>query len=123
MMTIYDDATLEAVLATPLSDTRRDLIERIVGDARVSGLWDTMTCIVVVDDDDTAAAFESELGYPPSTGPVGGEGAGEVPFWSWCEDHGSNGDLIELLIPAGDEGFCWFLIMSRTWFESRIGDR
>ena len=122
MLTIYDDATLETALATPLSDTRRELICRIASDARATELWE-LTCIVLVEDGDTAGEFEDVLGYPPSLGPLGGEGAADMPYWSWREAHGVTGDTIELLVPAGDEGFCWFLIMSRGWFASRIGDR
>ena len=121
MLTIYDDATLIVALATPLNDTCRDLICRIASDARTLDLWDTLTAIVLIADDDTAADFEAVLGYPPCTGLLGGEGAAAVPYWSWREAHGPNGDTVELLVPAGDEGFCWFLLMSRAWFDSRIG--
>lgn len=117
MIEIYDDATLQDALSFPLDATCRELLCRIVSDARASELWE-LTCIVIVGDGDTAGEFEALLGYPPSTGPLGGEGAAAVPYWSWREDHG---DWMELLVPAGDEGFCWFLIMSRTWFDTRIG--
>lgn len=120
MIQIYDDATLEAALATSLDTTTRELVDRIVSDARSSDLWE-LTCIVLIADDDTAGEFEAVLGYPPSTGPLGGEGAAAVTYWSWREDHGPNGDTVELLVPAGDEGFCWFLIMGRGWFDTRIG--
>ena len=120
MIEIYDDATLEAALAHPIAPTTRDLVQRIVFDARASDLWE-LTCIVIIGDDDTAGEFEAVLGYPPSTGPLGGEGVAASPYWSWRGDHGTNGDTVELLVPAGDEGFCWFLIMSRRWFEEQIG--
>jgi len=97
------------------------LIERIAADARASEQWDTLTCILLIDDEDTANDFEAILGYPPRTGPLGGEGEAVMPYWSWREAHGPNGDTIELLVPAGDEGFCWFLVMSTAWFDSRIG--
>lgn len=114
---IYDDSSLEAALAAPLAATTRELVDRIVSDARASDLWE-LTCIVIIADEDTAGEFEAVLGYPPSTGPLGGEGAAAVPYWSWRDHHG---DTVELLVPAGDEGFCWFLIMSRAWFDARIG--
>ena len=117
MIQIYDDDTLEAAVAAPLDDTVRGLINRIVSDAHSSDLWQ-LTCIVVIEDNDTVDDFEAILGFLPSTGPLGGEGAAAVPYWSWREDHR---DTVELLVPAGDEGFCWFLIMSRAWFDTRIG--
>lgn len=120
MIEIYDNSTLEDALATPLDNTTRELVGRIAFDARASGLW-KLTCIVIVGDGDTAGEFEAVLGYPPSTGPLGGEGGAASPYWSWREDHGTNGDTVELLVPAANEGFCWFLIMSRAWFDTRTG--
>ena len=119
MNLIYDDATLAAALAAALDDTSRTLIERIAHDAKASDLWD-LTCIVLIDHADTARDFEDLLGYPPSTGPLGGEGAAVEPYWSWREQYW---DYTELLIPVGDEGFAWFIIMPKNWFETRIGGR
>ncbi|MEJ6011521.1 hypothetical protein [Novosphingobium aquae] len=117
MITIHDDATLAAALAAACDNTSRALIERIAHDAKASDLWD-LTCIVLIDDDDTDREFEEVLGYPPSLGPLGGEGAAVEPYWSWCEQHR---DWTELLITAGDSGFAWFVIMPSGWFEARIG--
>ena len=117
MIQIYDDDTLEAALAATLDDTVRELINRIVSDARTLDLWGELTAIVVIADNDSAAEFEAILGYPPSTGPLGGEGAAVLPYWARREDHG---DTVELLVPAGDEGFCWYVITSRAWFDSQI---
>lgn len=119
MHLIYDDATLAAALAATRDDTSRSLIERIAHDAKASDLWE-LTCIVVIGDNDTSQAFEDVLGYPPSPGPLGGEGAAFEPYWSWREQHG---DWIELLIPAGDTGFAYFLIMPSGWFDSRIDSK
>lgn len=79
MFQIYDDLSLVSALADMPDAVTHDLIERIVARARVSGLWDTLTCIVLIDDDDTAGDFEAVLGYPPSTGPLGGEGRQPCP--------------------------------------------
>ncbi len=114
MHMIYDDATL-AVLGDTTS-AQRDLIDRIVADARASDLWD-LTCIVVVEDHDTAQDWERVLGYPPSTGPLDGDGQA---YWAWLEQHG---DLTELLVTAGDEGFAWFILIPNGWFDAHIGRR
>lgn len=117
MHLIYDDATLAAALAATLDDTSRTLLERIAHDAKASDLWE-LTCIVVIDHADTAHAFEDVLGYPPSTGPLGGEGEAPDPYWSWLERHG---DLVELMMTAADSGFAWFIITPESWFEAHIG--
>ncbi len=117
MHTIYDNATLAAALAVAPDDTSRNLIERIAQDAKASALWE-QTCIVLIEENDTARQFEQLLGYPPSTGPLGGEGEALLPYWSWLERHGG---WTELLITAGNEGFAWFILMPNSWFETRIG--
>lgn len=119
MHTIYDDATLDAALAATRDDTSRTLLERIAHDAKASDLWE-LTCIVLIDPADTARAFEDVFGYPPNSGPLGGEEAVALPYWSWLERHGG---LVELLITAGGSGFAWFVVMPEDWFASHIGDR
>ena len=117
MHLIYDDITLAAALAAAPDGTSRTQIERIAHDAKASDLWN-LTCTVLIDHADTARDFEDLLGYPPSTGPLGGEGAAVEPYLSWLERHGG---WTELMINAGDNGFAWFLIMPTGWFETRIG--
>ena len=117
MITIYDGATLEAAQSTPLNPTILEMVRRIVSHARTSGLWQ-LTCIVIVEETDSAQEFEAVLGFPPSTGPLGGEGGAAEPYWAWLEERG---DWIELLIPAGNDGFAWYILMTRDWFEARIG--
>ncbi len=119
MRLIYDDLTLTAALAATPDGTSRTLIERIAHDAKASDLWE-LTCIVVIGDYDTDREFEEVLGYPPSTGPLGGEGAAVEPYWSWLERHGG---WVELMITAADTGFAWVVVMPTGWFETRIGVR
>lgn len=107
MLTIYDDTTLQAALTTPLDKTCADLIECIASDARASDLWE-LTCIVVVENGDTAEEFEDVLGYSPSTGPLGSEGEA---YWSWLERHDG---WHEMLITAGDTGFAYFVLIPDT---------
>ena len=70
MHIIYDDATLVTALTAASDDTSRELIELIAADATGSELWD-LSCIVLVDPQDTAQDFERVLGFAPSTGPLG----------------------------------------------------
>ena len=119
MHTIHDDTTLTAALAAAPDGTSRTLIGRIAHDAKASELWE-LTCIVLIGGDDTDREFEEVLGYPPSTGPLGGEGAAVLPYWSWRERHGG---WTELLITAGETDFARFVIMPTGWFETRIGGK
>ncbi len=107
MINIYDDATLEAALATPLNDTCRELVCRIASDAKASDLWH-LTCILVIDFDDAAGELESTLGFDPLTGPLHVHGEPFVPYWAWLERHA---DHFEMLITAGDEGFATFVLI------------
>lgn len=118
MHLIYDDATLTAALAATCDHTSRTLIERIAHDAKASDLWE-LTCIVLFEHDDTAQDFEGVLGFPPSTGPLGGEGEAPEPYWSWKERHD---EWIELMMTAGNSGFAWFIVMPESWFVAHIGD-
>lgn len=117
MHLIYDDATLAAALAATSDETSRTLIERIAHDAKASDLWE-LTCIVLVEHNDTVQDFEDVLGFPPSTGPLCGEGETPEPYWSWKDRHGA---WIELMMTAGDSGFAWFIIVPESWFEAHIG--
>ncbi|MBK9011121.1 hypothetical protein [Novosphingobium sp.] len=117
MHLIYDDATLAAALAATCDDTSRTLIERIAHDAKASDLWE-LTCIVLVEQNDTAQVFGGVLGFPPSTGPLGGEGEQFEPYWCWKERHG---EWIELMMTAGNSGFAWFMVMPERWFMTHIG--
>lgn len=105
MIEIYDDATLEAALATPLDAITRDLVGRIVSDARASGLWANLTCILVVEPDDTAEVIGDTLGFSPLEGPFGEAGS---PYWTWLETHRG---WHEMLLTVGNEGFAYFLLI------------
>lgn len=119
MHLIYDDPTVTAALAAALNNTSRTLIERIAHDAKASDLWE-LTCIVLVEHNDTARDFEDVLGFLPSTGPLGGEGEAPEPHWSWRERHGG---WTELMITAGEIDVAWHIIMPTGWFKTRIGGR
>ncbi|MXO74812.1 hypothetical protein GRI40_06205 [Altererythrobacter aerius] len=107
MLTIYDDATLEAALATPLGDTCRNLIGRIVSDARASDLWDQLTCIVLIDPNDDAKDLEGILGFDPKEGPLGNAVGELIPWWDWLEHHPG---WFELLTTTGTD-FAYFLLV------------
>ena len=98
MLIIDDDASLATALAAAPDGTSRTLIEHIFHDSKASELWE-LTCIVLIGDNDTDRQFEEVFGYPPSTGPLGGEGAAVLPYWSWRERLGG---WTELLLTAGD---------------------
>jgi hypothetical protein len=69
MHLIYDEATLTAALDVTRDDTSRTLIERIAHDAKASDLWE-LTCIVLIEHNDTAQDFEEALGFDPALGPL-----------------------------------------------------
>ena len=106
MIQIYDDATLEAALATPLDNTTHDLVGRIVSDARASDLWE-LTCIAVIEPADSAETLEQLLGFDPRSGPLGDADGAFAPWWDWLEHHPG---YFELLHTAGTD-FAYFLLV------------
>ncbi|QDM40633.1 hypothetical protein [Altererythrobacter sp. TH136] len=103
---IYDDATLEAALATPLDANLRDLVNRIVSHARMSGLWG-LTCIAVLEPVDGKEDLEQLLGFDPMTGPLGDADGEFTPWWDWLEHHPG---YFEVLHTTGTE-FAYFVLV------------
>lgn len=107
MIQIYDDASLEAALATPLDATTRDLVDRIVSDARASDLWE-LTSIAIVDGKDDDQELEGMLGFDPLTGPLGYDEEGQfVPWWNFMQK--AEG-YCELLHCVGD--FAYYVLVA-----------
>lgn len=106
MITIYDDASLAGARAEILNAELAAQINRITQQAKSKHLWD-WTCILVIDDEDTADDIRRVLGYDPLLGPLH-DGAGPfIPYWSWLELHGG---LYSMLLPAGTD-FAWFILV------------
>lgn len=105
MITIFDDETLAAAEGQLTDQTLRDLIARIVHDARASGLWSDLTCILVVEPDDTAETISDTLGFSPLEGPFGEAGS---PYWTWLDAHRG---WHEMLLTVGNGGFAYFLLI------------
>lgn len=105
MITIFDDETLISAEGQVTDPTLTDLVARIVHDARASGLWADLTCILVVEPDDTAEVIGDTLGFSPLEGPFGEAGS---PYWTWLEAHRG---WYEMLLTVGNEGFAYFLLI------------
>ncbi|WP_404479320.1 hypothetical protein [Novosphingobium sp. BL-52-GroH] len=88
MVEIYDNETLAAFRASKPDSALVALVERLVGRARVHGLWEDLTCIVVEPEGDLLGAEPVE--------------------WDWRVEHG---DWIELGKTAGNSGFAWIAIV------------
>lgn len=106
-MEIYDDTTLAAAVAAITDDTLLGMIERIVHDAKASGLWE-LICIIVADPADNGDQLQEMLGFDPLRGPLNDDTHEFVPYWSWLERHGH---WYEMLITSGDTGYATFLLI------------
>lgn len=105
MLEIYEE-TIAAALTAPLDAVCRDLVGRIVSDARASGLWD-LTCIAVLDPTDGTEDLKQLLGFDPRTGPLGGADGEFTPWWDWLEHHPG---YFELLHTTGSD-FAYFVLV------------
>lgn len=115
MIEIYDDVTLTAALAAPISNNLSCQIEAIASDARASDLWQ-LTCIVIVEANDNEALLRDILGFDPLLGPLGYDEAGQfMPWWSFLQ---KAGDHYELLHCVGD--FAYYVLVAEDGPEELV---
>ena len=106
MQTIYDDATLRSALQQ-LADARlADCINRITHDAKASDLWN-LTCIAVIEPQDSPEDLASVLGFDPLLGPLNDGDEEFIPWWDWLEHRPG---YFELLHTTGTE-FAYFILV------------
>lgn len=118
MLSIRSTAAMTRALSLPL-----DPILRAVLLNRMSQLTDydhddlsDLACFLIVQEGDTAAAVEAELGFSVLTNFVDGRRFGDpefTPSFEWLEDHGG---WFELVFVLTDDGFGWVLFV-----EDRAG--
>ena len=111
MLSIYDAASLDAALASPLDPRLRNLIERRIASARAKGLAD-MTHLVAVTRGDTARELVAELGWSPLVNPIDSRSYGKPGFiapWDWLQRLDHYG--WEMIVTVGDSGFAFILLI------------
>ena len=109
MITIYNEHD-----ARKLSDPDlRSLVKGHLATARENGLED-LTCIAVVEPNDSEAAIVGELGFSPLANPLTETRFGDPDFnpaWDWLEVHCG---WYELIFTVGDDGFAYITFVPAT---------
>jgi hypothetical protein len=110
MLSLHDEATMQAVLALTIDPHLRALLTARIIHYAAAGLG-SLTHIVVVQPGDTTAVITREIGLYPTTSPIDGAHFGSLafhPFWDWLEDQGG---WFEMIVTVGDTGFAYILLI------------
>lgn len=108
MLTIFDSKD-----ALSIDDAHlRSLVLGHLETAKEGGL-EKLTCIAVVEAEDTEEQFVAALGFSPLENPLSETRHGEpdfLPSWDWLEIHSQ---WFELIYTVGDDGFAYLIFTSR----------
>lgn len=113
MLSLHDEATIQAALALPIDPHLRALLTTRIIHYAAAGLG-SLTHIVVVQPGDTAAVIMQEIGLYPTTSPIDGAHFGSTdfhPFWEWLQDEGG---WFEIIVTVGDSGFAYILLIENA---------
>ncbi|QCB41017.1 hypothetical protein E5673_01225 [Sphingomonas sp. PAMC26645] len=113
MLSLHDEATMQAVLALPIDPHLRALLTTRIIHYAAAGVG-SLTHIVVVQPGDTAAVIMREIGLYPTTSPIDGTHFGSTdfhPFWDWLQDEGG---WFEMIVTVGDTGFAYILLIENA---------
>src|SRR4051812_14212066 len=110
MLSLYDEASMDAALASPLEPQLRKLLVDRIHDARATGLI-RMTHFLVVEPGDGEEAILEEIGMSPLTNPLDGARFGSdefEPWWDYLETHRG---YHEMVICVGNSGWAAILLI------------
>jgi hypothetical protein len=113
MLSLHDEATMQAALALPIDPHLHALLTTRIGHYAASGL-SSLTHILVIQPGDTDAVIKQEIGFYPTTSPIDGahfESLAFHPFWDWLEDQGG---WFEMIVTVGDTGFAYILLIENV---------
>ena len=110
MLSIYNEATLKAALASAIDPKARALLAaRLKQNAKynLTGL----THLLVVQPGDTEQDIIREVGFSPLTNVIDGARFGSDafhPFWDWLQERDG---WFELIVTVGNDGFAYVLLI------------
>lgn len=113
MLSMHDEATMQAALALPIDPHLRALLTTRIIHYGAAGL-SSLTHLVVIQPGDSEAVIMREIGLYPTTSPIDGAHFGSMafhPFWDWLEDQGG---WFEMIVTVGDTGFAYILLIENA---------
>lgn len=110
MLSLYDNASIEAVLASPLEPRLHQLLADRIEDAAKTDLLD-LTHIVVVQPGDCEHAIAEEICLSPLTNPLDGQRYSSPEFQAWWDYLESHDGYFEMIITVGNSGFAFILLI------------
>lgn len=113
MLSLEDDAAIEAALHQPLPPDLHAMLASRLSLARSARLQN-LTHVVVVQPGDETENLTALLGFSPLVGPIGEGPFGSrlfTPYWAWLEDLGG---YYEMIVTVGDGGFAHLLLIEKA---------
>jgi hypothetical protein len=110
MLSLYDKASMESALASPLDPCLHQLLADRIHDAAETELLD-LTHLLVVQSGDCEHTIAEEICLSPLTNPIDGERFGSPdfhPWWDWLQQHDG---WFEMIITVGNSGFAFLLLI------------
>jgi hypothetical protein len=110
MLSLYDQSSIEAALASPLDPRLEQLLADRIHDAAQTDLLG-LTHLLVVQPGDCEHTIAEEICLSPLTNPIDGERFGSpefVPWWDWLQQHDG---WFEMIITVGNSGFAFILLI------------
>lgn len=113
MISLYDQASVDAALAASLDPQLHKLLADRVHDARATGLI-RMTHFLVVEPGDSEDDIVEVLGMSPLTSPLDGAKYGSPsfqPWWDYLEFHPGEPGYYEMVICVGNSGWAAIVLI------------
>ena len=113
MLSLYDEASIAAVMEQPLQPALRSLLQARLDQTTAADLR-SLTHLLVVQPGDTEAQIATEIGFSPLVEPFEGArfgAAGFQPHWTWLHDLGG---WYEMIVTVGNDGFAFILLIEKA---------
>ena len=110
MLSLYDQAKMEAALASPVDPRLHQLLADRIHDAAETELLG-LTHLLVIQPGDCEHTIAEEIGLSPLTNPIDGARFGSPDFQPWWDFLEQRDGWFELVICVSNSGFAFILLI------------